>query len=66
MLSYIAEYEHDTLEAFYPLQSSGHMEEVYKIEDEKSKLMEQILIDSKKSMKSKWCGGRRGTRKKRH
>ena len=35
MLSYIAEYEHDTLEAFYPLQSSGHMEEVYKIEDEK-------------------------------
>jgi hypothetical protein len=66
MLSYIAEHEHDTLQPFYPLQSSGHMKEVYQIEDEKGKLMEQILIDSKKSMKSKWFGGRRGTRKRRH
>jgi hypothetical protein len=48
MLSYITEYEHDTLEAFYPLQSSGYMEEVYRIEDQKSNLMEQILINSKK------------------
>lgn len=48
MLSYIAEHEHDTLEPFYPIQRSGRMEEVVEIKDQRSKLIEQILIDSKK------------------
>ena len=66
MLSYITEYEHNSMAPFYPLQSTGHMEEVYQIEDKRSDLMERILTKSKKSMKQK--GGkskRKGNRRTR-
>jgi hypothetical protein len=65
VLTYITDHEHDTLQPFYPLNTSGHMEEIYEIEDQRSELMKQILVDSKKSMKSKWFGGNKRTRKKR-
>lgn len=66
ILTYITDHEHDTLSPFYPIQSSGHMEEIFEIEDERSDLMKQILVESKKSMKSKWFGGgnRRTLKKK--
>tara|TARA_B100000795_G_scaffold268632_1_gene256013 strand:- start:74 stop:901 length:828 start_codon:yes stop_codon:yes gene_type:complete len=52
MLVYISEYKYSILEPLYPLQSSGYMEEIYKIENKKSELMIQFLIDSNKTL----CG----------
>ena len=59
ILTYITEYEYDTLEPLYPLQPSGYMEQIYEIENKKTDLMKKILIDS---TKKKLCG-RRKTKK---
>ena len=64
MLVYITEHEHDILEPFYPLQSSGHMEEITQIEDKKCDLMEKILVDSKKSIRQFRPGVGRRSKKK--
>ena len=52
------------LEPFYPLQSSGHMEEITQIEDKKCDLMEKILVDSKKSIRQIRPGVGRRSKKK--
>lgn len=58
MLAFIAQHEYDTLEPFFPLQTSGHMKEIQHIEKERGKLLHQILMKGKK-------GGKRKTQKKK-
>jgi len=48
MLGYISDYQHNILQPLYPLQSSGYMEQIYKIEDKKSDLMMSFLSNTTK------------------
>ena len=47
LLCYITEHEHDVMSPLYPLQSSGYMDEIFKIEDKKFQLMQEILCYTK-------------------
>lgn len=47
LLCYITEHEHDVMSPLYPLQSSGYMDEIFKIEDKKFELMKEILCYTK-------------------
>ena len=46
MLGYISDYKYNVLQPLYPLQSSGYMEKIYKIEDKKTDLILKILSNS--------------------
>ena len=44
ILSFIASHEFDTLKPFYPIQNSGYFEEINEIDEQKSILLEKILL----------------------
>lgn len=46
VLSYIAKYKHDVLTPFFPLQSTGYMNEIYEIETKNIDLIIQFLKQS--------------------
>ena len=46
VLAYISDFKHPVLEPLYPLNTSGYMEDINRIEDKKSDLIQKILIDS--------------------